>query len=112
MRKTALESLLAQLLPVAAVALGLYWIYKRLPTVADIGRAGSEAMNLFANPTVSSQTLSTVALPDGTLVAVSDILDAGGMIDGQGFFVWGGAQYQLAARDPSTGYYIAKRIVT
>lgn len=112
MRRGALESLLGQLLPVAAVALGLYWIYKRLPSTADIARAGSEAWGLLLNPTVASQMLSTVVLPDGTNVPVSEIVNGGSTIDGRGFFTYLGIQYQITGRDPEMGYYLTKRIVT
>jgi hypothetical protein len=112
MRRGGLENLLGQLLPVAAVVLGLYWIYKRLPSVADIGRAGSEAWNLFTQPPVTSEMLSVVVLPDGTNVNAGDIVNAGSMIDGKGFFTWRGVQYQITGRDPDLGYYLTKRIVT
>jgi hypothetical protein len=112
MRRGALESLLAQLLPVAAVALGLYWIYKRLPTVQDIGRAGSEAWGLFTQAPLTSEMLAVTVLPDGTNVHVGDIVDAGSIINRDGFFMWRGVQYQITGRDPDLGYYLTKRIVT
>lgn len=110
--RRGVENLLGQLLPLAAVALGLYWIYKRLPSFAQISNAGQEAVNLLLNPTVASQAVSTVVLPDGYPIAVSDLLAAGGSIDRDGFFTYGGQTYQISGRDPASGYYTSKRIVT
>jgi hypothetical protein len=94
------------------LAAGVYWLWKRFPSMADVSRAGATAYNLLTTPTVSSQFLSSVALPDGSVLPVSAILDAGSMIDGQGFFTWQGSEYQVTGRDPDLGYYLTKRIVT
>ena len=94
------------------LAAGVYWLWRRFPSMADVQRAGTTAYNLLTTPTVSSQFLSSVALPDGSILPVSAILDAGGGIDSQGFFTYGGAQYQVTGRDPDLGYYLTKHIVT
>lgn len=97
-----------------AVAFLVWYLYKRIPTIADVGRAGNEAVNLLFTSRVTPT--GSVALPSGEVISVDAIAQASG-IDRNGFFTWYGVQYQIdtgpnGIQTDEAGNYVAKRIVT
>jgi hypothetical protein len=80
-------------------------------TVIDsVTQPAAEAwVRLTSGPRVT--ILGRVALPDGRLIPIQDILDAGGSVDSRGFFRWQGTTYQITGRN-NAGDYSASRIIT
>lgn len=72
--------------------------------------AGQWWFNLTRGATSSVRPLGSVLLPGGASTTIAAIVDAGGKVDGQGFFNWRGEKYQITGRN-SAGDYVAVRIV-
>lgn len=99
-----------EILPTLILMGVAYWLYRTFSKAgADIARGAGEAWNLLTTGPVSN--VNSVQLPTGQVVTV-DAIVAEGSIDGQGNFNWYGVPYQISGSDPTTGMYVAKRIVT
>ncbi len=99
-----------EILPTLILVGVAYWLYRTFSKAgADIGRGAGEVWNLLTTSPVSN--VNSVQLPTGQVITVDAIVREGG-IDGQGNFTWQGAPYQISGTDPTSGLYVAKRLVT
>jgi hypothetical protein len=100
-----------EILPTLILVGVAYWLYRTFSKAgADISRGGSELWNLLTTGPTSN--VNSVMLPTGEVITVDAIVAEGSGIDGQGNFNWYAVPYQISGTDPTTGMYVAKRIVT
>jgi hypothetical protein len=87
-----------------------WYLYRKassaLTTPANI--VADTIFRLTAPP--AAQVLGRVRLPDGSLVTFQEIVNAGGIVSGNGSFPWRGSLYQISGREDSV--YVARRLVT
>lgn len=91
------------LLMLGAVGFGIYWVYKnfpRLPSGADLSRAYTMITHKAVVPT------GQVRLVNGQVIAVADIVKAGGVIDANGNFKWQGQPYTILDLGPDGIYEV------
>lgn len=89
-----------------ALGVGVYFLWKfinKIPSGADVSRATTEVANLIG-PRV--QALGQIRLPNGLIIAVNDVVKAGGVIDGAGNFTWQGARYTISGTGPDGIYEV------
>lgn len=93
------------------VGIGVAWYLYRKVSGALEAPANVIADTWFRLTAPSAaQAVGRVRLPDGSTIAIQEIVNAGGGIDGRGFFTWRNVGYQITGRDNSV--YVARRLVS
>jgi hypothetical protein len=92
------------LLILAAVGYGIYWIYKKLPSFQQVATTANEAKNLLTSSPVTPT--GQIRLPSGQVIAVNDVVQAGGVVDQSGNFTWNGTRYTIYGLGPDGVYEV------